>query len=38
MESGSNVIKDLDGIKVGFVGTVVPDMATSAHPDLGRDV
>jgi 5'-nucleotidase / UDP-sugar diphosphatase len=32
------VIKDVNGIKVGIIGTVVPDMATSAHPNVGGDV
>jgi 2',3'-cyclic-nucleotide 2'-phosphodiesterase (5'-nucleotidase family) len=32
------VIKEVDGVKIGFVGTVVPDMATSAHPNVGKDV
>ncbi|MDQ7824954.1 MAG: bifunctional UDP-sugar hydrolase/5'-nucleotidase [Candidatus Eremiobacteraeota bacterium] len=32
------VIKDVEGVKVAFIGTVVPHMATSAHPDVGKDV
>jgi len=32
------VIKDVNGVKVAFIGTVVPHMATSAHPDVGSDV
>lgn len=32
------VIKEVDGVKVGFVGVVTPKMATSAHPDVGKDV
>jgi 2',3'-cyclic-nucleotide 2'-phosphodiesterase (5'-nucleotidase family) len=32
------VIKDVDGVKVGFVGVVTPKMATSAHPSVGGDV
>jgi 5'-nucleotidase / UDP-sugar diphosphatase len=32
------VIKEIDGVKVAFIGTVVPDMATSAHPNVGKDV
>lgn len=32
------VIKDMNGVKVAFIGTVTPNMATSAHPDVGSDV
>ncbi len=32
------VIKDVNGVKVGIMGTVVPDMATSANPHVGKDV
>ncbi len=34
----SYVIKDIDGVKVGFVGVVTPKMATKAHPDVGKDI
>jgi 5'-nucleotidase / UDP-sugar diphosphatase len=32
------VIKDIDDVKVAFIGTVVPHMSTSAHPTVGKDV
>lgn len=32
------VIKDINGVKVAFIGTVVPHMETSAHPNVGKDV
>lgn len=32
------VIKEVNGVKIGFIGVVTPDMATSAHPDVGKDV
>ncbi|GEM_PF-704592 len=31
------VIKDVNGVKVAFIGTLVPHMATSAHPNVGKD-
>ncbi|MDQ7824284.1 MAG: bifunctional UDP-sugar hydrolase/5'-nucleotidase [Candidatus Eremiobacteraeota bacterium] len=32
------LIKDMNGVKVGFIGVVEPRMATSAHPNVGHDV
>jgi len=32
------VIKDMNGVKVAFIGTVTTKMATSAHPSVGSDV
>ncbi len=32
------VIKEINGVKIGFIGLVTTKMATSAHPDVGKDV
>ncbi|MEQ8224938.1 MAG: metallophosphoesterase [Candidatus Eremiobacterota bacterium] len=32
------VIKEANGVKVGFIGLTTPRQATSAHPDVGFDV
>lgn len=32
------VIKEVNGIKIGFIGLVTTKMATSAHPNVGKEV
>ncbi len=32
------VIKEIDGLKVAFIGIVTEDMATPAHPEVGKDL
>jgi len=32
------VIKEIDGVKVAFIGIVTEDMATPAHPEVGKDL